>query len=203
MISVSSRAQRPKAAQARWQLLPTVPEGVGLHILTGVGVALGNERHRHSQPSPFQHQVLCREARVPPVHAEGEGQVLPITQNLVAQELAWRGKKEILTVREHLRAQAAQKATLLEWPTWCNEVHGEVGVWDDRDILGLSTPLEQDFWAITLLSTPLILSWRIRQARINTLRRWRFAHTPFITLFMSQLISWALTGCRKQLCRRI
>lgn len=105
------------------------PEGVGLHILTGVGVALGNEWHRHSQTSPFQHQVLCREARIPPVHVEGEGQVLPVTQNLVAQELAW-----------------------------CNKVHGEVGIRDNRDILGLSTPLEQDFRAITLLSTPLVLS---------------------------------------------
>lgn len=82
------KSSEAKGSPGQVPAAPTIPEGVGLHILTGVGVALGNERHRHSQPSPFQHQVLCREARVPPVHAEGEGQVLPVTQNLVAQELA-------------------------------------------------------------------------------------------------------------------
>lgn len=88
MISCFLKSSEAKGSPGQVTAAPTVPEGVGLHILTGVGVALGNERHRHSQPSPFQHQVLCREARVPPVHTEGEGQVLPVTQNLVAQELA-------------------------------------------------------------------------------------------------------------------
>lgn len=84
----------PSCSHHAWRVLS--PEGVDQRVLTGVRVALGNERHRHSQPSPFQHQVLCREACVLSVHAKGEGQVLTVTQNLVAQELAWKGKKTLV-----------------------------------------------------------------------------------------------------------
>ena len=108
------KSSEAKGSPGQATAAPTVPEGVGLHILTGVGVALGYERHRHSQPSPFQHQVLCRETRVPPIHTEGEGQVLPITQNLVAQELACKGKKSLQLGGRTQRAQAAQEAMVLE-----------------------------------------------------------------------------------------
>ena len=40
--------------------------------------------------SSFKHQVFCREASVSPVHAEGEGEILTITQHLLAQELCWK-----------------------------------------------------------------------------------------------------------------
>ena len=63
------------------------PEHVGLHVLSWVGVALGDEGHGHSQARAFQDQVLGREARVSSVHPEVEGEVLAIAQHLVAQEL--------------------------------------------------------------------------------------------------------------------
>lgn len=63
------------------------PEDVFHSGLARVRVALSDQGHGHSQASSFQHEILRGEASVPSVHSEGEGEVLPITQDLVAQEL--------------------------------------------------------------------------------------------------------------------
>lgn len=63
------------------------PEDIFDSGLTWIGIALSNQGHRHSHASSFKHQVFCREASVSPVHAEGEGEILTITQHLLAQEL--------------------------------------------------------------------------------------------------------------------
>jgi hypothetical protein len=66
------------------------PEDVLHSGLAGVGVALSDQGHGYSQASSFEHKVLCGEASVSSVHSEGEGKILPITQDLVAQELHWK-----------------------------------------------------------------------------------------------------------------
>lgn len=63
------------------------PEDVLHSSLTRIGIALGDQGHGNSQASSLKHEIFCREASVPSVHSEGEGEVLPITQNLVTQEL--------------------------------------------------------------------------------------------------------------------
>lgn len=63
------------------------PEDVLHSGLARIGIALSDQGHRHSQASSLKHEIFCREASVPSVHSEGEGEVLPVTQNLVAQEL--------------------------------------------------------------------------------------------------------------------
>lgn len=90
------------------------PEGVGQWALTGVRVALGNERHRHTQPGPFQHQILCRETCVPSVHTEGEGQILTVAPNLVAQKLAWNGKKSLRSGDREQRGKGVKKRAFLQ-----------------------------------------------------------------------------------------
>lgn len=63
------------------------PEDVALHVLVGVGVALGNKGDRNPQTRPLQHQVLSRQPRIPPLHTEVQTQVLAVAQQLVPQEL--------------------------------------------------------------------------------------------------------------------
>lgn len=66
------------------------PEDVLHSGLARVGIALCDQWHGHSQAGSLQHEVFCREASVSSVHPEGEGEVLTITQHLVAQELCWK-----------------------------------------------------------------------------------------------------------------
>lgn len=66
-----------------------LPEHVFHSGLTRIGIALRDQGHGHSQARSLQQHVFCREASVSPVHAKGEGEVLTITQQLLAQELCW------------------------------------------------------------------------------------------------------------------
>lgn len=104
------------------------PEDVLHSGLARVGVALGDQGHGYPQTSSFKHKVFCGEASVPSVHSEGEGKVLPVTQDLVAQELC-RG----------------------------DEVSRKVAVRDHGDILPAGGPLEGRLRAVSLLHTPPIL----------------------------------------------
>lgn len=63
------------------------PEHVFHSGLTRIGIALRDQGHGHPQARSLQQHVFCREASVSPVHAKGEGEVLTITQQLLAQEL--------------------------------------------------------------------------------------------------------------------
>lgn len=68
------------------------PEHVVLHVLVGVGVALGDEGDRQPHVGPLQDQVLSRQASVPPLHSEVHAEVLSIAQHLIPQELLCRAE---------------------------------------------------------------------------------------------------------------
>lgn len=64
------------------------PEGILQGALTGIGVALSNQRYGDSQASTFKHYVLRRKACVPPIDPKRECHVLAVTQDLIPKELA-------------------------------------------------------------------------------------------------------------------
>lgn len=70
------------------------PEHVCLHVLVGVGVALGDEGDGHPQVRSLQNQILRRQTSVPPVDPEAQSQVLSVTQHLVPQKLLCDARKK-------------------------------------------------------------------------------------------------------------
>lgn len=70
------------------------PEHVCLHVLVGVGVALGDEGDGHPQVRSLQNQILRRQTSVPPVDPEAQSQVLSVTQHLVPQKLLCDAQKK-------------------------------------------------------------------------------------------------------------
>lgn len=96
-----------------------LPEHVFHSGLTRIGIALRDQGHGHPQARSLQQHVFCREASVSPVHAKGEGEVLTITQQLLAQELGWNAdtmgrERENETTEEHTSARLLSSLTYQE-----------------------------------------------------------------------------------------
>lgn len=105
-----------------------LPEHVFHSGLTRIGISLCNQGHGHPQACSLQQHVFCREASVSPVHAKREGEVLTITQQLLAQELRWNADTTVRERENETTEETCQPDCFRASLTRSNEVPRKVAI---------------------------------------------------------------------------